>query len=276
MSELSTWSELFLESLQIFGQKFMGAIPGVIGALLILLLGWLFARLVSGAITRLLGLMRFDRLAESIKADQFLQKANVNIPASRVVGKFVYWILILLIIMTASETLGWNALSVEISNLLGILPNLMVSIIFFVVGTYIASFVRDFIKSTTRSLGISAGRLISSFVFYLLIAIVTLTALEQAGLDTNIITSNLLLIMGAILAAAAISYSIASKDLLANLLAGFFSQRTFHLGQVIEIDGIAGKIVEQNKISVTLQVNAEEKVVIPTHELITSKVKILQ
>ncbi len=274
MNEFSNWSELFLESLQLFGEKFIGAIPGFIGALLILLLGWLFARLVAGAITRLLGLIRFDKLAESIKADQFLQKANVNMAPSQIVGKFVYWILILLIIMTASETLGWNAVSEEISNLLGILPNLLISIVFFVVGTYIASFVRDFIKSTTRSLGISAGRLISSFVFYLLIAIVTLTALEQAGLDTNIITSNLLLIMGAILAAAAISYSIASKDLLANLLAGFFSQRTFHIGQIIEIDGIVGKIVAQNKISVTLEISMDELVVIPTHQLITSKVRI--
>lgn len=274
MNEFSNWSELFLESLQVFGQKFIGAIPGIIGALLILLLGWLFARLVSGGITRLLGLMRFDKLAESIKADQFLQKANINLAPSRVVGKFVYWLLILLIIMTASETLGWHAVSQEISNLLGILPNLMISIIFFIVGTYIATFVRDLIRSTTRSLGISAGRLISSFVFYLLIAIVSLTALEQAGLDTKIITSNLLLIMGAILAAAAISYSIASKDLLANLLAGFFSQRTFQIGQVIEIDGIVGKIVSQNKISVTLQISMEEQVVIPTHQLITSKVRI--
>lgn len=274
MNEFSNWSELFLESLQLFGEKFIGAIPGFIGALLILLLGWLFARLVAGAITRLLGLIRFDKLAESIKADQFLQKANVTVAPSQIVGKFVYWILILLIIMTASETLGWNAVSEEISNLLGILPNLLISIVFFVVGTYIASFVRDFIKSTTRSLGISAGRLISSFVFYLLIAIVTLTALEQAGLDTNIITSNLLLIMGAILAAAAISYSIASKDLLANLLAGFFSQRTFHIGQIIEIDGIVGKIVAQNKISVTLEISMDEQVVIPTHQLITSKVRI--
>lgn len=57
MNEFSNWSELFLESLQVFGQKFIGAIPGIIGALLILLLGWLFARLVSGGITRLLGLM---------------------------------------------------------------------------------------------------------------------------------------------------------------------------------------------------------------------------
>lgn len=275
MNELSTWPEIFLESFRVLGQQFVSIIPGIIGAILILLLGWLLARLISAGITRLLSLIKFDKLAESIQVDQYLQKANIQMPASKLVGKFFYYILLLLIIMTAADSLGWHAVSEEISNLIGILPNLLVAVIFFVVGIHIASFVRDLIRSTTQSLGIGIGKLVSAFVFYLLVAIVTLTALDQAGIDTRVITSNLLLIMGAILAAAAISYGIASKDLLANLLAGFFSRRTFRIGQIIQIDGITGKIVEQTNICIIIQIDMDEKVVIPTHELITKKVRIM-
>lgn len=276
MEELTTWSKLFFESLGAFGQRMMGALPGIIGAIFILLLGWLFARIVSAAVSRFLRLVKFDALGEKIQADQFLKKANIDLSPSKVVGKFVYWVLILLVVITASDTLGWSAVSEEISNLLGYLPNLLIAIIFFIVGAYIASFVRDLIKGATYSLGISTGKVISSFVFYLLMILVTLTALGQAGIDTSIITSNLLLILGTILAAAAISYGIASKDLLANILAGFFSRRTFLPGQTIEIDGIRGEIVEISTISVTILNAEEEKVVIPSHQLITSKVKIIQ
>jgi small-conductance mechanosensitive channel len=276
MEELTTWSKLFFESLGAFGQRMMGALPGIIGAVLILLLGWLFARIVSAAVSRFLRLVKFDALGEKIQADQFLKKANIDLSPSKVVGKFVYWVLILLVIITASDTLGWTAVSEEISILLGYLPNLLIAIIFFIVGAYIASFLRDLIKGATHSLGISTGKVVSSFVFYLLMILVTLTALEQAGVDTTIITSNLLLILGTVLAAAAISYGIASKDLLANILAGFFSRRTFLPGQTIEIDGIRGEIVEISTISVTVLNAEEEKIVIPSHQLITSKVKIIQ
>ena len=87
--------------------------------------------------------------------------------------------------------------------------------------------------------------------------------------------NNLMLILGAILAAAAISYGFASRDLLSNILAGFFSRHTFSIGQVIEIDGVKGKIIETTNISVTLQTGENEKVVIPSHQLITNKVKII-
>lgn len=182
----------------------------------------------------------------------------------------------LVVIISAADAMGWNALSNEVSKLLSLLPNLLVAIIFFVVGSYIASFVRDVIKGTGSSLGISAGKLISNVVFYLLFIIVTLTALEQAGVDTSIITSNLLMIMGAILAAAAISYGFASRDVLSNILASFFSRKTFAVGQVIEVDGVRGRIITVNNISVTLEIDASECVVIPAHDLITNKVKVLK
>ena len=275
MKELTSWPELFLNSLQAFGQKLMGAIPGIIGAILILLLGWLLAKLVSRGISRLLRVVKFDTLAEKIKATDYLEKANVSLSPSNLIGKFVYWIILLLVIISASDALGWDAVSREISKLLGYLPNLLIAIVFFVVGTYIATFVRDVISGATSSLGISTGKLISNVVFYLLFIIVTLTALGQAGVDTSIITSNLLMILGTVLAAAAISYGFASKDVLSNILASFFSRKTFGVGQTIEVNGAKGKIVAVNNISVVVENTQGERIVIPSHQLITNQVKII-
>jgi len=276
MKELTTWTELFMSSLQSFGHKLMGAIPSVIGAILILLIGWLIARLLSGGISKLLKVVKFDELAEQIKFTDFLSKANVEITPSGLIGRFVYWILILLVITSASDAMGWDAVSNEISKLIGYMPNLLIAIIIFIVGTYIATFVRDVIKGATGSLGISTGKLISSVVFYLLFIVVTLTALNQAGVDTSIITSNLLMILGAILAAASISYGFASKDLLANIMASFFNRKTFNTGQTIEVNGTKGKIIAVTNISIIVQNEAEEKVVIPSHQLVTNEVKIMR
>lgn len=275
MQEITTWSELFFNSLQTFGNRLMGAIPSILGAILILLLGWLFAKLISNGISRLLKLVKFDKLADKIGATDLLERASVALTPSQLVGKFIYWILLLVVIISASDALGWNAVSEEVSKLLSLLPNILVAIVFFVVGTYIATFVRDIIRGATASLGISAGKIISNVVFYLLLILVTLTALDQAGVDTTIITSNLMLILGAVLAAAAVSYGLASKDVLANILAGFFSRRTFSIGQVIEIEGVKGKIVNINNIAITVENGRRERTVIPTHQFITKKVKII-
>lgn len=275
MKELTTWTELFSNSLQTIGQTISNAAPKVLGAILILLLGWLFAKLVSNGIARLLKAIRFDDLSERINATSFLERANVKLAPSQFIGKFFYYVFLLLVVNSAAAALGWTAISEEISKLLSFLPNLLVAIIFFVVGSYIASFVRDIIKGATSSMGIGAGRIISNLVYYFLFMIVTLTALGQAGIDTTIISANLSLILGSILLSAAISYGFASRDVLANILASFFSRKTFAIGQIIELDDAKGKIIATSNISVTILTEQEEKIVIPAHQLITNKVKII-
>ncbi len=274
--DLTNWTTVFYESLNNFFGKSLEAIPKIIGVLLILFLGWLFAKIISWIISRVLKTMKFDVFASRVNLNEYLEKANVQLTPSQLISKLVYWILLLLVFISASDALGWDRVSIEISRLLGFLPNLFFALMFFVIGTYIAGFIRDIIKGATSSIGISTGKIISNIVFYFLFVVVSITSLEQAGLDTSLITSNLLLIIGTVLFAFAISYGIASKDVLSNILAGFFSRRTFQEGQIIEVNGVRGQIVEISNISVIIRSSDKEKIIIPTHELIVNKVKIIE
>ena len=273
MNEVSNWGNLFYNSLQTFGQRIMGSLPYIFGAIFILLIGWLIARFVSAGVIKLLKAVKFDKLTNRVKASDYLKKANIDKTPSELIGKFVYWLLILLVITTASDTLGWTIVSDEISRLLGYLPNLLVAIIIFIIGTTISSIVRDVISGATGSLGIATGKLVSEFVFYLLFTIVTLTALKQAGVDTSIITSNLLLIMGAILISASISYGFASKDVLANILASFFNRQTFKVGQKISYNGYVGKIIEINNVAIKVE-TPEGDLIVPSRKLLENEVLI--
>jgi len=276
MQEITTWTDLFMHSLTSFGEKFMGALPSILGVIFIFLFGYIIAKIVSFLVSKILKLAKFDSLSDKINLTEYLQKANITMMPSAVVGKFVYWILILLVFITASETLGWHAVSSEISKLISFLPKLFIAIVLFIIGTYIASIIRDIIAGATRSLGISTGKIISSFVFYLLFITICLTALSQAGVNTDIITSNLLLILGAILLSASISYGFASRDVLSHVLAGFFSNSIYRVGMIIEVDGVKGKIVNKNKIGLTIEDSLGDQVVIPSSLLINAKVKIVK
>jgi len=276
MQELSTWTELFVTSLKAFVTKFSESIPYVVGAILIFILGWLFAKFVSFLVARILKAVKFDKLASKIQVEDFLLKANINMAPSKFVGKFVYWFIMLIVLVSASETLGWEAVSNEISKLIGYLPKVLIAIVIFILGSYFATFVRDVIAGATSSLGISTGKIISRFVFYLLMVMITLTALDQAGIDTTIITSNLLLILGSILAAAAISYGFASRDVLSNILAGYFGRNTYKPGLHIEINGVAGEILSITSVGITIQAANGDKIIFPTKDLLNNQVKIIK
>lgn len=273
MQDIFTMQGVIFSSLQTFGQTFMQALPGILGAIFLILAGWLIARFVSYLFRKLLTVVKFDAIASRINATEMLEKANIALTPSFIVSKFVYWIILLLFFVTATDTLGWTIVSEQISKLIGFLPTLLSGIVLFILGAYIATFFRDLIAAATASLGVGGGKMISGFVFYFLMVIVTITALDQIGIDTTIITSNIVLILGAVLLSASISYGFASKDILSNMLASFFSQKTFKVGQHIRIDGIEGEIINIDSIVITLQTHTD-KVVIPTRELITQRVHI--
>lgn len=270
MNEVTNWGTVFYNSLQAFGQKIMGSVPYILGAILILLIGWLIAKSISAGVKKLLEISKFDILAEKVKAQEILNKANIKISPSGLVGKFVYWTVMLLVITSAADSLGWTIVSSEISKLMGYLPQLFVAIVIFIVGSTIVSVIRDVIRGATSSMGIATGKFISEFVFYMLFIIVILTSLGQAGIDTSIITSNMLLILGAILITASISYGFASRDILSNILASYFNKKTFVVGQHIEVGHLKGEIVQISNISVFIK-NSDGIVVIPSHKLINTE-----
>ena len=276
MNGLQRLWDIFLESLRVFGEKFMDTIPGLLLGIIVLLIAWLLARIISSGFERLLKTVKFDQFAERMKLTTFLNQMGIQMSPSALIGRFIYWIFVLLIIASAAETLNWTAVSYQIQRFLDYVPNLVTAILVFIVGAYLASLVRDFVRSSTNSLGISTGRILSTVIYYVLFIMVVLTAMEQAKIDTKILSTNLLIIIAAIMLAAAISYGFASKDVLSNILAGFFIKRTFQKGMLIEIDSIRGTIIEITNIAVTLQLTDNERIVIPSQQFLTGKVKIVK
>jgi small-conductance mechanosensitive channel len=269
------WS-LFIESLRVFGDKFMETIPSLLGGILVFIAAWLFAKLIAGGFERLLRIVKFDQLSEKIKITSFLNQTGITMSPSAIIGRFIYWVFVLLIIASAAETLSWRPISEQITKFIDYVPNLITAILVFIVGAYLVTLVRDFVRTSTGSLGISTGRILSSVIYYFLFIMVILTAMDQAKIDTRVLSTNLVIVIGAIMLSAAISYGIASRDVLANILAGFFNKRTFQKGMVIEVDGIRGIITEMTNIAVTIQVSENERVVIPMQELMKNKIKIIR
>ncbi len=273
--QISRIPDILADSLQTFLQTVGSALPSIIGALTILIAGWLFAKLIAYLIRKLLTVSRFDDLADKINVGDMLAKANIKTKPSVMISRFVYWGIILFVFVMATDSLGWNIVSTQISHLIAYLPTLFSAVVLFILGFFVSSFVRDVIAAATSSLGMKGGRFISQIIFYFLLIMFTITVLNQLGIDTQIITYQLVLFIGSILLAGSISYGFASRKVLSSMLATYFSRNTYMVGQVIRFDGIEGQIVKIDRIFMTIQTDGE-KLVVPTKELLDKRVSIIR
>jgi len=275
MNKITDLTQVALQSLVALGESFMSALPNILGALFLLLLGWLIAKITSYIVRRSLKAIGFDKLSKKLNLDEIIGESKIAIFPSQIVGKFVYWVIILLFFVTASDTLGWAVVSNSISDLLSYLPQLFSAIVVFVIGFYIATFVKKGLQGILNTLAVASARIISGLAFYFIVVIISLAALNQAGIDTGVLTSNVTVIVGGVVLAFAVSFGIGSRDILTNILSSFYSKNNFHVGQEIEIDALKG-VIQKIDITSCVLTTKNGTVVIPVKTLLTDRVNVIK
>ena len=243
----------------------------LVGALLILLIGWIVSKFVARISRSFLGRIGLDKLGEKLNNVDFVASSGLNIQLSKIISKFIYYILLIVFVIVATEALDMPAVSDLFYLIIQWIPNFIAAIIVLSLGIIVSDFLRKLVLTTTQSLNIPSAKLISSFVFYFLLVNVLIVALTQADINTDFIASNISIIIGGGVLAFAIGYGFASKNLLANLLSAQYNKHKVRIGDEIQIGSDAGKVVAIDKTSLTLR--SEEKVIIiPLFKLTDEKI----
>jgi hypothetical protein len=259
--------ELIMDLLKKFGTAFQN----FIGALIVFLIGWIFAKTISKVIAKALKKIGIDKLAEKLNEIDIIDKANIKIVPSAFLSKVIYYILLLIFIIAATDVLGMPAVSQLMSDILNYLPSLISALIVFILGILIADFLKGIVKTACESLNIPAAGLIATVVFYFIFLNVVMITLTQAGIDTDFIQDNLSIILAGGVAAFALGYGMASKDIVASLLASFYNKGKVNVGDKIVIDGVEGEVIDIDNTCLILKAG-KDKIIVPLSKLSANSV----
>jgi small-conductance mechanosensitive channel len=270
---ITDWTDITFNSLHTFWTQIASVLPKLIGAAIILLIGWILARVISFGLKKILTKLKVTKVGDSFLESSLFRNMNVNMSISNVIGNFAYWFILLMFFVIAANAMGWEQVSAEIGNLFRYLPRLFIAALIFFIGTYIAKVVSQLILATFDAVDFAGSKLISRVAYYIILIIITITALNQAGVDTTVISANISIILAAILLAFALGFGLASKSILNKVLLGFYSQQHFEEGQVVQVGDIKGEIVSITNVSVCIKTE-DGKEVIPTDIFMNQNVKV--
>tara|TARA_R110002049_G_C9178388_1_gene563374 strand:+ start:2606 stop:3454 length:849 start_codon:yes stop_codon:yes gene_type:complete len=273
MEKISQWNEDVMHSLSTITTEIAQVIPNFLGAITVLVMGWLSTKLVVGIVKKALKLAKVDKLDDKINEIELFEGRKLNFNVIKIVAKFVKCVMYIMIVIMVTDILNLPMVSEEIKNLLRYLPKLFSALIIFTIGLLLANVVKKGIKSFFDSMELSGSKIISQIVFLLLIVFVSITALNQAGIDTDIITSNVIMILAAFLLAFALAFGFGAQKVVGDLLRTFYARKTYEIGQIIEFNNIKGEVEAIDNIAVTLKTK-DGKLVIPIKDIVESQVKI--
>lgn len=157
-------------------------LPKLIAFLLILIIGLFIAKAIGKAINKVLERVGFDRAVERGGVKKALAQSKYD--ASDIVGKLVYYTLLLFVLQMAFGVFGPNPISDLLTNVIAFLPKAIVAIIIVVVAAAIATAVRELLTNTLG--GLSYGKTLANIAAFFIIGLGVIAALNQVGIATTV------------------------------------------------------------------------------------------
>jgi len=166
-------------------------VPKLIAFLLILIIGLIIAKVIAKAVGKLLEKVGFDKAVERGGVKQALERSKFD--ASDIVGKIIYYALVLFVLQMAFGVFGPNPISDLITQVITFLPSLVVAIIIIVVAAAIAAAVKTLIEGTLG--GLSYGKVLAGIAAAFILFLGVVAALNQVGVATTVTTPVLITIL---------------------------------------------------------------------------------
>ena len=253
----------------------VASLPKVLGFIGFVLISWIFIKIFLWLIKKALSKTKIDEWSKKLNETQIFGDTTINIVLTKVILGVLKWFLILIFVMAGSGIFGLDVVSDGISAFFAYLPRLLTALGIFVAGVYIGTTVKKAVNSMFKSLEITGGNLVGNIAFYLIVVFLSITAFDQAGIDTSIIKSNLTLVIGSVLLSFTIAFGLGARDIIKRLLFGYYSRKNIEVGQKIRIKEVEGVVETIDNICFVL-ITAEGKIVFPIKDLVDNQIKILK
>ena len=237
-------------------------LPTIIGAILLVALGWITAKLLA-MVVRTMSDRAFRRLQGEQALAIALETSGIRGFALKLIGSLVFWIVILLFFVAAVEILGLPILTNLFGRVAAYLPNLVAAAALVIVGLVGGRMVHGAAKKGAVLMRLEPqARILAGFAHALVLTIAGVMALEQLGVQGRFLELVLGLTLGSVLAAGSLAFALGARQAVANIVAVRYVAQLCQVGQEIEIDGIRGSIVQIASTAVIIE-SKEGRVIIP-------------
>jgi Mechanosensitive ion channel, conserved TM helix len=267
MSNFSDWFQQLQDAWRSTMATIVAYLPTVLGAIVLIIVGWLLARLARMLVVQLGGLI--NRALQNVTGVASLQRFRLAPQIIRIAGNAAYWLVILVFLTAAARTMELHEFSIWLARILNFVPVLLAGVLIIVAG-YIASiFVRDVVSTALNTGGFRQGVLLGSIAQAAVLLTAVVIGVDQIGVNVSFLTTIIAIALGGVFGGFALAFGIGSRDFVSNIIAANDLQKHYHIGQTVRVNDAVGEIVELTPTNVIMATD-QGRATVPAHIFQTS------
>lgn len=197
---------------------FFGWLPGLVGALVILVIGYFVAEIVGNVLARVLARAGLDRTMLAGRVGEWVRKVTAS--PSQLIGRLAFWGIFLGAISLAATALGIDALTAFVASVYAYLPNVIAAVLIFLVAGALAAGVSALATSFMGDT--PTGRIVATAAPILVMTIATFMILDQLRIAEDIVVITYAALLGSIALGAALAFGLGGREVAAEMLRGVY------------------------------------------------------
>ena len=270
--EFDVWSQSFVAAMTTLWSKVASFVPDLIAALFIILLGFVIAKIVDAVLSKGLAKLGLDRLMGGAGVNKMLARIGINAPVSVIIGKVVYWFVVLTFIFSAAESLGLARVSSTLDVFTLYLPKVFGAALILLAGLLLSHLVNGVVRGAAESMGVEYASGLGRFVQGLLVIITVSLAIGQLQIETALLNMVIGIVLITFGGAAALALGLGSRHTVSQIIAGIYVRELYQVGDRIKVGDLVGSIEEIGTIKTSILTDDGQMVSLANSTLVNEKV----
>lgn len=207
----------------------LGFLPNLLGAIIILLVGWAIANVLASLVDKGLDAIRFDRWMSRAGVDKAVARTGLTLDPSNLVAQLVKWLVVLVTLVVAADALNLPQVTLALMAIIGYIPNVIAALLIVTLGALLASFLGNLVKTTP----LEASDLLGQLAYWAVMIFAGLAALTQLNIAPELVQILFTAVVGSVALAAALAFGLGLRHEASDLLAATELRRAVDRGDAI-------------------------------------------
>jgi hypothetical protein len=224
MPQVTSFADSLWVSIAAGFSGFMAFLPALIGAVFVLVIGWVISGIVARLIEKVLTTVGLERAVAHTGIQGFLARTGISITASRVLAELAKWFLRLIFIQAAANILRMPQVTMIINSIILFIPKVAVAMLILVVGSLVARFLSRTVRASVSEMGVQNPNLFSNITYYAVIGFSVIAAISQLEIAPAIVNALFIGVVGSVALAFGLAFGLGSRDVAAEITRSWYEQ----------------------------------------------------
>jgi len=221
---ISNWQDAIIVAGSSVLSRLAIFIPNLLGAVLILIIGWLAGAWLKFLVSKILGAVKLNALITGTAVDSFLKKAEIRGKIEDILGSTVRWLTIFIFFIAAVNILGLSTVSQVLNNILAYMPKVFSAAIVLLAGVLLAGLVESLVKGAVGSVAVSFSRFLGKLASWIVMIFATLAAISELGIAANFINTLITGTIAMLSLGLGLALGLGSKDIVKEILTEWYGE----------------------------------------------------